>query len=62
MLEMSKTVLERVSFDRNLFKKELLKTKKWLKKDELTILKAWCITTFGASHLDLIIDVFGSVS
>ena len=60
MLEMCKTVLERVSFDRRLFEKELIKTKRWLKKDELNTLKAWCITTFGASHLDVIMDVFDS--
>lgn len=59
---MSKTVLQRVSFDKRLFKKELIKTKRWLKKEELNTLKVWCITTFGASHLDLIIDVFDSIS
>lgn len=61
MLEMSKTVLEKVSFDRNLFKKELLKSKKWLQRDELLLLKTWCIATFGATHIDLVMDVLGSI-
>jgi hypothetical protein len=62
MLEITKTVLKSVSFDKNLFKKELLKAKKWLRRDELLMLKAWCITYFGSSHLDLIKEVFDSIS
>ena len=62
MLEMSKTVLQKVSFDKNLFKKELVKSKKWLKKEELIALKAWCIGTFGAKYADLVQEVFESIS
>ena len=47
MLEMTKLVLQRVSFDSHLFKKELLKALKWLKKEEAIALQAWCIATFG---------------
>lgn len=62
MLEMSKTVLKKVSFDRKLFKKELTKCRRWLKQEEMLLLKAWCIATFGSTHMDLIMDVFDSVS
>ena len=33
MFEMSKKILEKVSFDRALFYKELVKTLKWFKPD-----------------------------
>ena len=62
MLEMSKTVLERVSFDRSLFKKELIKATNWLKKDELSALKIWCLTMFSAKYGTLINEVFQSLS
>ena len=57
MLEMFKTVLSGVSFDKSLFKKELTKAKTWLKKDELAALKVWCITTFGVEYHNLVKDV-----
>jgi hypothetical protein len=47
MFELSKNILEKVSFDRALFQKELMKAAKWLKPDEKTLLKVWCLTTFG---------------
>jgi hypothetical protein len=58
MYEMSKKVLSRVSFDRRLFRKELLKFKQWLKPKESLMLKAWCLATFGHMHRDIIIEVF----
>lgn len=47
MLEFSKQVLHKVSFDRSLFEKELRKALKWLSKDERAAFKAWCLVTFG---------------
>ena len=58
MLEMTKTVLRKVSFDRNLFRKELLKAKRWLAQEELPVLKAWCLATFAGTHDDLVLEVF----
>lgn len=60
MLELSKQILEKVSFDRNLFKKELKKSLAWIKPQERPHLKTWCIATFGAMHGDVIKDVFES--
>lgn len=57
MLEMSKTILQRVSFDRKLFRKELLKAIKWLKPGERTLLYAWCLAQFGM-YRDVIMEVF----
>lgn len=61
MLEMSKTVLEKVSFDKRLFRKELIKAKRWLRKEEAFLLKAWCLATFGAQYEDVIREVFSRI-
>ena len=60
MLELSKKVLEKVSFDRSLFHKELVKAISWLKKDEVPSLKAWCLASF-AMYNDVILEVFDAV-
>lgn len=62
MYELSKKVLTRVSFDRNLFRKELLKAIKWLKPKESLMLKAWCLATFGHVYKDVILEVFESIA
>ncbi len=61
MYEFSKKVLTKVSFDKTLFRKELLKSKKWLKGEESLLLKAWCLTTFGHIYKETILDVFDMV-
>ena len=62
MLEMSKHVLQKVSFDRMLFRKELTKAKNWLKKEELKLLKAWALITFAGQYEELIHEVLEAVS
>jgi hypothetical protein len=57
MFEYTKNILTKVSFDKSLFRKELAKAIKALKKDERRLLKIWCIATF-ASYSDVVIDVF----
>ena len=60
MLEFSKKILKKVSFDRALFKKELKKSLKWLNRDEIIALKVWCVAQFGTQYSDLIAEVFES--
>ena len=62
MYELSKKVLTKVSFDRKLFKKELLKSKKWLQPNESLMLKAWCLATFGHMYREVILEVFETIS
>lgn len=57
MFEMSKLILQRVSFDKKLFRKELLKALKWLKPKEKTLLYVWCLGNFGM-YKDVILEVF----
>ena len=58
MLELSKRILEKVSFDANLFRKELMKAINWVKKEEALVLKTWCLATFGHMYQDIILEVF----
>ncbi|MBL7909937.1 MAG: hypothetical protein JNJ41_02635 [Bacteroidia bacterium] len=62
MLDLSKKILEKVSFDRALFCKELTKAINWVKPDEKTILKVWCLTTFGNEYQKEILEIFSSIS
>jgi len=62
MLELSKKILQNVSFDKMLFKKELTKALKWCKPNEKLLLKVWCLTTFGSIYKDVIVDVYKNVT
>lgn len=62
MLEFTKSILTKVSFDRFLFKKELKKAVKWLTKEELHHLKTWCQQRFGAIYGDVIHETFAAVA
>lgn len=62
MLEYSMAVLEKVSFNRDLFRKELEKSKRMLKEDEIELLRAWCRTSFTDKYPDVIGEVFGNYS
>jgi hypothetical protein len=58
MLEMCKEVLTKVSFDRFLFKKELQKAIRWIKGEELSRLRQWCLDQFGNMYHDIIVASF----
>ncbi len=58
MLELTKYVLKKVSFDRQLFKKELIKSTRLLKRDELMLLYAWCLIHFTGEYQELVRQVF----
>jgi len=57
MYEMSQMILEKVSFDKTLFRKELMKAIKWLNPKKRILLYAWCLTQFGM-YKDVILEVF----
>ncbi|PWH84706.1 hypothetical protein DIT68_13365 [Brumimicrobium oceani] len=59
MLELSKNILTKVSFDRQLFQKELEKSVKWINKSEdLHSLKEWCMIEFGQLYPSILKKVF----
>ncbi len=61
MLEFSKKILSKVSFDKNLFKKELLKSIRWVSKKEVITLKIWTLSTFS-QYKNTILEVFDQIS
>lgn len=54
MLEYQKMILEKVSFDKRIFKKELVKSAKWLIPDEFFQLIEWVRQKFGPSYSEAI--------
>ena len=61
MLEFSKKILSKVSFDKTLFRKELQKSIRWLNKKEGITLKIWALTTFS-QYKNTILEVFNKLS
>ena len=61
MLDYSKKLLSKVSFDRKLFKKELKKSIAWINKEERLTLQIWCLATFGHMYKDVIVESFNSM-
>lgn len=62
MLKYTELVLQKVSFNKELFRNELQKSIKWLKKNEVKVLQSWCILNFGAIYMDVINEVFKSMN
>ena len=61
MLEFTKKILSKVSFDKTLFKKELSKSARWLSKQEVITLKIWALATFS-QYKNTILEVFDQIS
>lgn len=62
MLEYTKLILKKVSFNRELFRKELKKSISWLKKDEILSLQSWCMITYGDIYGDVIRESFSGAA
>ncbi len=58
MLEHQKTVLKGVSNNKQLFKKELVKSLGWLNNSELTVFIKWVNDNYYNLHGDVINEVF----
>lgn len=51
MLELTKKILTKVSFDAHLFQKELYKALKWITdSEEINKFQEWCIMEFGTKY------------
>lgn len=62
MLEYSKTILQKVSFNGDLFRKELKKAIRFLKREEIIMLQIWCLVSYNEQYGDIIREVFKSVT
>lgn len=59
MLELTKKILKKVSFDALLFQKELYKALKWITDaEEVQRFREWCIVEFGATYPTIIKNAF----
>lgn len=61
MLEYIKIILQKVSFDRRLFEKELRKAIRMLMPDEVKRLKTWCYERFSAVYQPVLDTCFVTV-
>ena len=50
MLEYVKTILQKVSFNKYLFERELIKGIRYLVPGEIEEFRDWCYDSFGLSH------------
>lgn len=57
MLEHQKKVLAALSYDKHLFRKELIKSQAWLNANELNHLRIWVRQNFYHKHSDVIEEV-----
>ena len=61
MLEFCKIVLNKVSFDHNLFQKELTKSIQWINQSDAESLRQWCMETYGNRYGQIIQQAFESI-
>ena len=61
MLEFCKNILEKVSFDQVLFKKELVKSIQWIDTTDAIRLREWCIEMYGNKYSDIIQKAFETI-
>ena len=58
MLEHQKLLLEKLSYDKELFRKEIVKSFKWLRSYEIISLHKWLKENYGRTHADVIQEIF----
>lgn len=61
MLEYTKVILSKVSFDDTLFEKELKKGLRALEREDLLQLEQWCFEEFPDRHLPVLGRAFPEV-
>lgn len=63
MIEYAKVILPKVSFSRDLFRKELVKCAKWAEtQNDLNELREWCDENFGDMYPEILNDVFSTIA
>ena len=61
MLEFCKNILEKVSFDQVLFKKELVKSLQWINTTDAISLREWCIEMYGNIYSVMIQQAYETI-
>jgi len=61
MIEYAKVILPKISFSRDLFRKELIKCVNWVENpNELDELIKWCTENFGEMYPEILDEVFST--
>jgi len=61
MVELTKKILKGVSFDAQLFQKELYKALNWIKDaEEISRFQEWCLVEFGSKYPNILNKAFSS--
>lgn len=62
MLDYAKIILPKVSFSKELFRKELTKCLHWVEPSEVQELHDWCYQNFKDTYPDVLEEVFSSIA
>lgn len=62
MLEYAKVILPKVSFSRELFRKELNKCIKWVEPNQVKDLYAWCHQQFQKLYPNVLAEAFANIA
>jgi len=62
MLDYAKIILPKVSFSKQLFRKELTKCIDWVEPDELLELRDWCYKNFKDKYPDVLAESFDCIA
>ena len=62
MLEYAKVILPKVSFSRELFRKELVKCIDWVEENQVQELYAWCYQNFQKMYPDVLAEAFAGIA
>lgn len=62
MLEYAKVILPKVSFSRELFRKELIKCINWVETDQVQDLYTWCYQKFQKLYPDVLAEAFNDIA
>lgn len=62
MLEYAKIILPKVSFSKDLFRKELNKCISWLEEDQVLELYKWCNENFKEIYPDVLSEAFAGIA
>jgi hypothetical protein len=58
MLDQQKIILNQLSYDKELFRREIIQSFKWLKSYEILQLHRWLKENFDKTHHDVIQEIF----
>lgn len=62
MLEYAKVILPKVSFSRELFRKELNKCISWVESNQLQELRDWCFKKFSNKYPVILAEEFSNIA